>query len=208
MTTLAVMRRVLAFGASTILLLGGCAGGSGDPAAAPTATVTVTETVSPIEPEPESSPSEGGDDAYAPNIGERALRVGDTRSGKAVRTTLKSVRYPYPPDYAREPNDGNKFVGLELEQCFAKDADVDPQFPNTTTYNGEWVVLNPRGFEYGGDGSSWNDWPAPKFPESVTMNPGRCYKGWISLQVPKGTRIASVVWRPGGTEIAEWLPRD
>jgi hypothetical protein len=190
-----------------MVLLSGCTSVDSEaPEATPTATVTVTETASVIEPEPEPTPSED-DDPYAPNVGDRALRIGDTRVGEAVRTTLKSVKYPYPPDYAREPDAGNDFVGLEIEQCFNRDAQVDSEYPDTTTYNGDWVVLSPKGFEFGGDGSSWSDWPSPKFPETVTLNPGRCYKGWISLQVPKGTKIASLVWRPAGTETAEWLPK-
>lgn len=190
----------------TVLLLSGCASDSGQPEAAPTATVTVTETVPAIEPEPEATASES-EDPYAPNVGERALRIGDSRVGRDVKTTLKSLKYPYPTAYAREPEAGNDFVGLELQQCFNEDAEVDPDYPSTTTYNTEWVLLTPDGSEYGGDGSSWSDWPSPKFPESVTMNPGRCYKGWVSLQAPKGTKIASVVWRPKGVETAEWLPK-
>lgn len=201
------MQRGLVCVCATALLLVGCSNDSGGPSAAPTATVTVTETPSVVEPEVEPTPTDEAD-PFAPNIGDRALKIGETRVGQAVRTTLKSVKYPYPPDYAREPDAGNDFVGLELEQCFGKDAEVDPEYPNTTTYNGDWVVLDPEGYEYGGDGSSWSDWPAPKFPESVTLNPGRCYKGWVSLQAPRGTKIASVVWRPGGTETAEWIPTD
>jgi hypothetical protein len=194
--------------ASCAVVLVGC--GDSDAGSTETETVSITTTVTAtpgsFESEPAEAPS-SSEDPYAPNIGDRALTIGDTRVGQAIKTTLKSVRYPYPPDYAREPDAGNDFVGLELEQCYNKDADVDPQYPDTTTYNGDWVVLDPKGYEYGGDGSSWNDWPAPKFPEAVTMNPGRCYKGWISLQAPKGTKIVSVIWRPGGSETAEWHPK-
>ncbi|WP_133059106.1 MULTISPECIES: hypothetical protein [unclassified Nocardioides] len=201
------MQRGLVLAIAAVLLLSGCANNSGDPNATPTATVTVTETAPLIEPEPEPTPTEAAD-TYAPNIGDRALTVGDTRVGRDVLTTLTSVKYPYPPAYAREPDPGNDFVGLELEQCFGKDVETDPDFPAQTTYNSEWVALDPQGYEYGGDGSSWNDWPTPKFPELVTMNSGRCYKGWIAIQAPKGTRIASVIWRPDGTETAEWLPKN
>jgi hypothetical protein len=192
------------------LALSGCSGSDtgAKPGAKDTVTATVTVTASPSSvitesPEPSSTDSA---DASAPNVGESALTVGDTREGSALRTTLKTVRYPYPPAEYRQAESGNVFLGLELEQCVKADAEVDPDQPFYSTYNSEWSAVTPDGFEFGGDGSSWDDWPSPKFHESVTMSPGRCVKGWIAVQVPKGTKIASLIWRPDGVETAEWLP--
>jgi hypothetical protein len=61
------------------------------------------------------------------------------------------------------------------------------------------------GTEYGADGSSWNDWPSPEFSGSQSALPGRCVKGWISLQVLEGTTVDSILFRPSGTPVAEWL---
>lgn len=183
--------------------------GSGEGASDAKATETVTVTASPssvITASPDPTPSEE-DEPYAPNVGDRALTVGDTREGLSALTTLKAVRYPYPPGEYREPEPGNVFLGLELEQCVKADVEVDSEYPLYSTYNGEWSAITPDGLEFGGDGSSWNDWPSPKFRESVTMSPGRCLKGWIALQVPKGTKITSLIWRPDGIETAEWIPK-
>ena len=38
------------------------------------------------------------------------------------------------------------------------------------------------------------------------MNAGDCVKGWVALEVPVGTRIEKMIWRPGGETVAEWLP--
>ncbi len=140
-------------------------------------------------------------DEFAANLGDRALKVGETRDGKDVHTTLHEVKYPYPPAEYRRPDDGNVFLGLRIEQCL----DSDATDPGQSTYNGEWAAVAKSGDEYGGSGMSWNDWPEPKFPETVGTIPGRCIKGWISLQVPKDTDFTSIIWRPEGTPVAEWI---
>lgn len=149
---------------------------------------------------PKKSTTTATVDPFAPNLGDRALQVGETRKGKQVETTLKAVKYPYPPGQYRRPEKGNSFLGLRIEQCLH--AGVTDQ--GDSTYNGEWAAVTESGEEYGGDGLSWNDWPSPKFPEATGLIPGRCLKGWIALQVPKGTKFQTVIWRSDGTPTAEW----
>ena len=74
-----------------------------------------------------------------------------------------------------------------------------------STNSGEWYVVSPNGGQVPG-GSGWNDWPAPKFPENVTLNPGDCLVGWITIEVPVGMKVEKIVYRPQGTTVAEWLP--
>jgi hypothetical protein len=197
------MRRlVLPLTAIAVLTLG-C--GDGDPGASedPTATVTVT-----AEPDIEStesdepivsSPEPTG--PVEPNVGDSALYVGDTRQGASVSTTLFEVKYPFPQKIYRDPEPGNVFFGIRLQQCLTKDETEEIY----SSYNGEFAAVTPDGIEFSGSGSSWDDWPSPKFPESVTMVPGRCIKGWIATEVPRGTKVDSVLWRPGGVTTAEWL---
>jgi hypothetical protein len=180
--------------AAATLVLAGCGGGDdsddkkADPDKATTAKPTPTETVDP----------------FAANLGDRALSVGQTRDGQDVHTTLQKVKYPYPaePDIYREPKKGNDFVGLRIEQCVDDDATVDESSPST--YNGEFAAVTASGDEYAGSGEYWDDWPAPKFPESKGLVAGRCLKGWLALEVPKGTEFSTVIWRPEGTPVAEW----
>jgi hypothetical protein len=153
---------------------------------------------SPKASSPETSASE---DPFAPNVGDRALRVGDKRVGHSVTTTLHEVKLPYPPATYRVPDPGKVFLGLRVEQCLAEGV-TDAVYSTT---NIDWAAVTPSGNEFASDGSSWHDWPAPRFPEYVTLSPGRCVKGWIAFQVPKSTKVESLIWRPeGGVTAAEW----
>jgi hypothetical protein len=181
------MKRTLTLVAVAVLTVTGCSGGSNDDTASD-------------NPSPSAEASETTD-PFAPNLDDRALRVGQSRVGQDVTTTLAEVKNPYPPAEYRVPQDGNQFVGLRLEQCVKRDVEGQPE----STFNGDWAAITPSGDEYTGNGSSWNDWPSPKFPELVGMIPGRCVKGWLQLEVPKGTQIDRLIYRPGGTPVAEWV---
>jgi hypothetical protein len=192
--------------------LAGCSNDPEDQAAEPAATATVTVTADAseasepaastltAEPTKESEPAQPAE----PNVGEKALRVGDTREGTGFRTTLLEIKYPYPPGQYREPQPGKQFLGLRLKQCMRTEA--EPSGEDYSTSGSDWYAATPNGEQYSGDGSSWNDWPSPKFPESVTLNPGDCLTGWIANEVPIGTKIVKIIWRPGGETTAEWLP--
>lgn len=158
-----------------------------------------------FEPEPEPTESV---DPFAANLGETALTIGDTRDGREVDTTLHEIQFPLvdPNNEYRVPAEGNDFLGLRITQCLDEKAKPTTDSPATATYNGDWSAVARSGVEYSGDGSSWDDWPSPKFPEFQGMIPGRCMKGWIQLEVPKGLRFTSILWRPEGTPTAEWLP--
>ena len=181
--------------------LAGC-GGDGGKGAKPRVTSTTTLTPSPSPSSPSASP-------FAPNVGDLALRVGETRKGRASTTRLMAIRYPLPTEEWRTPDHpGDQFLGLQVRQCVSDDyraEDYDgEQF--YSTYNGDWFIVAPSGNQVPGNGSSWDDWPRPKFPEDITMNAGECAKGWLAVEVPKGMKVKKVVWRPGGETVAEWLP--
>jgi|GEM_PF-6630836 len=186
--------------------LAGCGGGNDGPDANPTATVSVTTTVTETPQTFESETPEITTESQtpnAPNVGDLALTVGETRVGQTIKTTLQEVKIPYPPGQYRTPEAGNVFVGLRIEQCV--DADGPADILSTSLF--DWSAVTPNGNEYKTGGSSWTDWPEPRFPDYVTMVPGRCVKGWLAFEVPQGTQVASVIWRPDGTTTAEWLPK-
>lgn len=194
------MRLVTAgLAASALLVLGACSGGDDGAADAPQSTpVTPTTTLT-------ATPSEEEEQAdYEPNVGDRALRVGETREGEAGRMTLLEIKLPYPPAEFRRPQPGNQFLGLRLKQCLREDADLDgTDFVSSSA--GEWYAATPNGNQLTST-SGWIDWPAPRFPDYVTVNPGECLKGWVSLEVPTGTKVEKMIWRPAGQTVAEWLP--
>lgn len=201
---ISVMRIATSIFIVTTLLLVGC-NSSDEPDnesnQSPTAEPSPTALFE-LSPEPPESA-----DPYAPNIGETSLTLGQSRNGQAVDTTLHEVRFPMPPDVYREASPGNEWFGLRLTQCLDDDADAATAAETFSTHNGDFSVVTPRGNEYSGDGSSWTDWPTPKFPETKTLIPGRCIKGWLALEVPVGLKVQSIVWRPGGHTTAEWMPK-
>lgn len=193
-----MMRRFAIAAVATLLTLGATA--CGDEDGQPTATATKTVTASPGSSASESPTPTESDDPFAPNVGDRALKVGQARVGQSFATTLRQVKV-LPSDPMRVPGDGNVFLGLNIQECLT----ADPGSEVLTTDNSEFAAVTPSGNEYAGDGSYWNDWPAPKFPETKSMIQGRCNQGWLAIEIPKGTKVSSILWRPGGTATAEWL---
>lgn len=195
--------RLIAAGlvAFSLTALVSCSGGDDGAIAAPDPTpVTPTTTLT-------ADPSDSGSDEpsnYEPNVGDRALRIGQTREGEAGLMTLQEIKLPYPPAEYRTPQPGNQFLGLRLKQCVREDADLDGEdFVSSSA--GEWYAATPSGNQITSS-SGWVDWPAPRFPDYVTVNPGECLKGWVSLEVPTGTKVEKMIWRPAGQTVAEWLP--
>ena len=94
----------------------------------------------------EPSPTEPAEDAdpFAPNVGDRALRVGETRMGRDIRTTVLKVNYPLPKadfmvgPYRVKEYDRVDFVGLRIKQCLRPGAEVDAAAPVYSSYNGEF----------------------------------------------------------------------
>lgn len=181
-------------------LLAGCGGGDAEPAQ-PAETVTVFSDPSEAATPEAEAPTENFD----PNVGDRALQVGQSRVGREVTTTLLEVRDPYPPpDEFRLTDPSNRFVGLRLSQCVIEDPETPPN-QIVSSYNGEFVAVTKQGSEYPGSGSSYNDFPLPKFPESATITPGSCVKGWMAVELPGEVQYDKFVWRSAGETLAEWI---
>jgi hypothetical protein len=186
------------------LLLTASCGGEAAPGDAATATEQTTqEPAAPglIEPSAEQ-PSEASS-KFAPNVGDTALVIGETRRGMDYTTKLATYRYPYPPKLYREPKRRYEYFGIKLRQCMRPSATATEEA--YSTYNGEWYIEDDKGGQFTSS-MSYNDWPVPKFPETVTMTPGDCLKGWITVEVPRGTKVQKIIYRPAGETLAEWLP--
>lgn len=189
---------------AALALLTAC-GGSDEPAAEEPANTPTTTLEATPEATADASPT-----PVPPNVGDSALRLGDTRQGLFASVTLQEIKFPLPPmDEFRTPtNEGDVFLGLRIKQCLSDSYDPAQYGGEAfySTFNGDWYASSPSGEQVSGNGSSWDDWPRPKFPESVTMNPGDCLKGWIATEVPRNFKIEKMIWRPGGETVAEWLP--
>jgi hypothetical protein len=190
-------------------LVGSCSADEEQPEAqetrtssAPSASVTTTlEATTPTQSTTETGPSA----AVEPNVGDRALRIGQTREGSLITTRLIAYRYPYPPGQYNEPTSGNQWFGLRVRQCLRDSAPPD-QGPYMATSHDEWFITAPRGAQFSG-GLSDMHWPTPRFPEYAGMNPGECLIGWMVVEVPTGMKVERIVYRPlGSPAVAEWLP--
>jgi hypothetical protein len=190
---------------SVLALLITACGGDGD--ASPGEPETVTQTVE--VPTPTADPTEAQTtdaEQFEPSVGEDALTVGDARVGRVTTTTLLELRDPYPPAEYREPQRGQRFVGLRVSQCVVDDYDGS-EGDVLATFNGDWVAVTADNDEYPGSGSGWIDWPLPKFPENATIPAGGCVKGWMTVELPERLRYDKFVWRPDGTTTAEWFAK-
>ena len=186
-------------GAATALplLLSGCGSDDSKPKAAPTVTATVTASPTVTE---SASPS-----AVAPNTGTSALKVGQWREGRDVRTRVRSLIQPSDtrsPSYLKGESDAEGALA-DVEMCVRK----------STTYvmkgdlYGSFNVYDKDGGQYSQASSSWDEWPPrPQFPSTaVTVTPGRCVRGWILFSVPRNERVRSIVNDGQGDATAEWL---
>jgi len=181
------------------LLLTGCGSDDSKPTAAPTVTVTVSPTVTESK-SPSASPS-----GVAPNTGSNALKVGQWREGRDVRTRVRSLIQPSdtrPPSYLEGESDAEGALA-DVEMCVRK----------STTYvmkedlYGSFNVYDKDGGQYSQASSSWDEWPPrPQFPSNaVNVTPGHCVRGWILFSVPRNVRVRSIV-NDGQTDAtAEWL---
>lgn len=153
-------------------------------------------------------PTDGETKGSTGQGGALGLELGDTQDGSLFDTTLLEVKFPYPPADSRTPDDPkNVWLGLLVEQCMDKGVKADPDDDTQlTTGNSDWAAIVTDGYEYAGTGSSWSDWPSPKFPETERMIPGRCSKGWIALEVPKTAKIKAIQYRPWDESVSEWVP--
>lgn len=199
--------------ASTFILpvLTGCGGNADEPSA--TVTVTERETVTvPALTETSTSTPEVTEttevDPYAPNVGARALHVGETREGEDVRTTIVEVRdnMTHPSNPYIKASKGTRWLGVDVEQCVRKSA---PRASVASTYDIQ--AADNSGGVYTVDGSSWEDWPPlPQYPYDRRLQPGQCARGWMLLVVAKDAKVKTIQfsdYHGGGDVIAEWRLR-
>lgn len=200
--------RVALTGIVVSMAASACSGGNdGDAAGEPTATVTVTETVS-ADTSPSSTPSEttttdASPVPQEPNVGNRALKVGQWREGTQVRTRVAEFYQPADapkPSYLRGTDDGDGAVA-RVEMCTRKDAD-----PTKAEIYDLFMAYDANGGQYTRSGSSWGEWPPlPQLPINISIAPGKCLSGWVLLTAPKNTKVVTVDMSDGeGGSIAEW----
>lgn len=162
------------------------------------ATVTVTTTVTAEAPGPVAAePTSSG-----PNVGDRALTVGQWREGTGIRTRVIKVRQPSEgiPDYLRGDAEATGATVL-VRSCVRPGGDATV----LSSYN--FVARDKSGAVYEASSSSWEVWPPqPQYPFGEReVRAGDCVQGWVLLTTPAGARVTSIELSDGsGGTAAEW----
>jgi hypothetical protein len=184
-----------------MLALTGCGGGDGDDTSQPSPTVTVTATATPSET---ATPTPSEPTAAAePNVGDRALTVGQWREGTGLRSRVIEVRSADPglrPSYLRGSSDGVG-ITLKVRSCSRKSIGK----PNLVSAY-DYTAQDAAGGLYEVSGSSWGEWPPlPQYPIEHKLPAGQCVEGWILLTAPAGTapKVVSLTDGQGGS-VADW----
>ena len=163
-----------------------------------TVTETTATTVGTTEPTAETAPTttDAGGGTTSKLGGTITLRGGD--SGEQIQVTLLSVRDPAPSsDSFIQPDPGNRYVGIRLRL-----RNVGTTVYNDSPSNGA-SVIDRADQEF-----SASIFAAVK-PElgSPTIRPGDQRVGWITVEVPKTSRLRTFQFTLSsgfGPETGEW----
>lgn len=200
--------RIGAVVSTAVLVLTGCGGGNSEDSSEPSPTVTVTVTATPTAAPPETgTPTPSGPTTAAePNVGDRALTVGQWREGTGLRSRVIEVRPADPglrPSYLRGSSDGVG-ITLKVRSCSRKSVSK----PNGVSAY-DYSAQDASGGLYEVSGSSWGDWPPlPQYPIERKVQAGECVEGWILLSAPAGTvpKVVSLTDGRGGS-VSDWEVR-
>lgn len=119
--------------------------------------------------------------------------------GHADTTVLD---YRQPVSGGIDANPGMEWSAAEVKVCIRR---ADGK--NNTVSQDPWVLLYSDGSQYESAYASGPDFPKPEYPTSGDriIPAGRCVKGWITFEVPKGRRPGLVSYSVEGLpEPIEW----
>lgn len=181
-----------------VALAAGC---SSEPAAQPApAAITAPEVATPSNPAPNAEAT-----AQTLPIGQRQTLNDADSTG-----TVTALRIQQPLKSQNPPERANyEFAGVEVLKCFktitAEGGITVGWGPWTLGYKDGTVIEPP---------SSWSaeDFSVPLYPRDKPVRPGRCVRGWIPFEVPKGSRASSVTYTLEATDTTsdvqvEWTAR-
>jgi hypothetical protein len=184
------MSRHLAAVAAAVLaaaLLAGC-GSSGEAA---------SKSATPSSPSSSASPT-----PFAPNVGATALSIGQTRDGKAFRTTVYEVKQHVKAPTFAPPEPGNKWVIARAKMC---SRNTSPETAFSTDWT-DYVIMDDNDGQYDASGVSWGTWPPlPQYPRDRKIAPGTCVTGWMLFTAPRSVKITKIGLTDGESGFsAEW----
>lgn len=163
-------------------------GQGGTPVAQTTATVTQTVTVtatpspSTASASPSATATPSPSSTSAPAGGTLNLAVGKTATfDSGLKATLLQTKDPVRSIGAES---GNRWVGALVKTCVPVDSELSW---------GPWLALDADSGQYPASGTVWGDAPRPQYPVGgATTKAGQCAKGWLLIEVPKGTTVTKI----------------
>lgn len=171
-------------GLLAVLALAGCGGGE---AAAPAATVTVTATATTTATTTvTATPRITASTASASKLGKTfAFQPGFTLQVTEIKQ-LPQGEHDQP------------LWGVMTKFC-SKSENLAPSWM-------PWVLADEEGGQYPPSGTVWGNDPVPQYPNDSerVIASGKCAKGWIFFEVPKGTKVAEVVYSNEAGDKADW----
>ncbi len=189
------MKKLAAVPLAALLTVSACSGSNTKPTPAHSPSMGATSAAPSTEP-PSPDPSAGA----PPNVGKNALRVGQTRMGTGIHTTVLEViqRKDAPiPSYLRGESDAEGAL-VRVKSCVVKGSEV--LAPD------QFAAEDASGGVYSPSSSSWDAWPPlPKYPfTGRKVRAGQCINGWVLILVPNGVAVRKIDLSGGDDIVAEW----
>lgn len=163
------------------------------------------------EPQPASAPLESPRPSSSPSPIASApaqQRVGKGSTQQSIdpqietEVTVLRVRQPLRPIVdGVEAKKGHEHAAAEVKLCVNRNATTEvlsvSWYPWALSYTDGTVIEEM---------SSWSAdwWDVPLYPQERTVPAGRCVKGWVPFEVPRGSRPELVTYQPVGRTALEW----
>ncbi|RCG19151.1 hypothetical protein DQ384_38400 [Sphaerisporangium album] len=125
--------------------------------------------------------------------------------GIESRVTVLRTRQPLRAVIAGLPErKGYQYAGIEVKFCVTKNTTAE----TVSVSWSPWALQSADGVLTEAM-SSWSDewWAVPLYPQNRQVKEGRCVRGWIPFEVPKGTRANLVSYEPEEGNPLEWAVR-
>lgn len=134
-----------------------------------------------------------------PNLGDDALKVGETRFGTAVSTTVLKVKDDYRDGGYQAPDNGGRYLGVQVKSCL-----TDTSVRDIVVSWSDFEAANADGESFPAASSMYEGFPNTPYPFSESALKAGCRKGWLLIEVPKGTKVDRVRLAPDDPS-AEWI---
>lgn len=125
--------------------------------------------------------------------------------GDKFKTSVIEYKQPFKPVNGMSPDRrGFEYAGIKVKNCLIKN-NID--IPVSVSW-APWSLELPEGEIIEAATSYWTDgWSEPLYPVNRILTEGKCVKGWIPFEVPKGKTPDRIVYAPGNEKPMEWMLR-